>query len=79
MWDPLSTIRQHNPGWTAPSGSRGISLAFCCDGSDDVDQTWQAMSAAGYEGTAPFDAPWGQRYATVNDPDGNPVDLFAAL
>lgn len=26
----------------------------------------------------PFDAPWGQRYATVLDPDGNAVDLFAA-
>ena len=28
---------------------------------------------------APFDAPWGQRYATVLDPDGNHVDLFAPL
>lgn len=27
----------------------------------------------------PFDAPWGQRYATVLDPDGNGVDLFAPL
>ena len=27
----------------------------------------------------PFDAFWGQRYATVRDPDGNAVDLFAAL
>ena len=27
---------------------------------------------------APFDAPWGQRYAMVRDPDGNGVDLFAA-
>jgi uncharacterized glyoxalase superfamily protein PhnB len=28
---------------------------------------------------APWDAFWGQRYATVLDPDGNSVDLFAAL
>ncbi|MFL6036949.1 MAG: glyoxalase, partial [Gaiellaceae bacterium] len=27
----------------------------------------------------PFDAFWGQRYATVVDPDGNAVDLFAPL
>jgi hypothetical protein len=27
----------------------------------------------------PYDAPWGQRYATVLDPDGNIVDLFAPL
>jgi uncharacterized glyoxalase superfamily protein PhnB len=25
-----------------------------------------------------IDAFWGQRYATVLDPDGNPVDLFAS-
>ncbi|MFE2436947.1 glyoxalase, partial [Streptomyces sp. NPDC059409] len=28
---------------------------------------------------APWDAPWGQRYAVVNDPDGHGVDLFAPL
>ena len=27
----------------------------------------------------PFDAPWGQRYATVADPDGYRVDLFCPL
>ena len=27
----------------------------------------------------PFDAPWGQRYATVVDPDGYRVDLFCPL
>ena len=28
---------------------------------------------------APWDAPWGQRYALVRDPDGNAVDLFCPL
>ena len=27
----------------------------------------------------PFDAPWGMRYATVTDPAGNGVDLYADL
>ncbi len=27
----------------------------------------------------PWDAFWGQRYAVIADPDGNTVDLFAAL
>jgi xanthine dehydrogenase YagR molybdenum-binding subunit len=27
----------------------------------------------------PYDAPWGQRYATILDPDSNMVDLFALL
>jgi uncharacterized glyoxalase superfamily protein PhnB len=35
---------------------------------------------AGYEPhLEPWNAFWGQRYAVVNDPDGNAVDLFAAL
>jgi uncharacterized glyoxalase superfamily protein PhnB len=33
--------------------------------------------APGYK--EPWDAFWGQRYAQVKDPDGNGVDLFAAL
>jgi uncharacterized glyoxalase superfamily protein PhnB len=38
------------------------------------------LVAAGYEGKKePYDAFWGQRYANVVDPDGNVVDLFAAL
>lgn len=39
-----------------------------------------AVALAGFHShVAPFDAPWGQRYATVLDPDGNHVDLFAPL
>ena len=37
------------------------------------------MSAGHRSHLAPFDAFWGQRYATLLDPDGNPVDLFAPL
>jgi uncharacterized glyoxalase superfamily protein PhnB len=28
---------------------------------------------------APYDTPWGVRYVTVADPDGNWVDRFALL
>ena len=45
-----------------------------------MDATYARLVEAGYEGKkAPFDAFWGQRYANVVDPDGNVVDLFAAL
>ena len=38
------------------------------------------VTAAGFHGEKePWDAFWGQRYAQVRDPDGVPVDLFAAL
>ncbi|NKU98443.1 hypothetical protein GS889_13810 [Rhodococcus hoagii] len=45
----------------------------------EVDAVWSRLAEAGHGEVEPFDAPWGQRYATVTDPDGNGVDLFAAL
>ncbi len=45
-----------------------------------MDEAFKTMLDAGYEGQLkPWDAVWGQRYAVVRDPDGNQVDLFAAL
>ncbi|MGE0000366.1 MAG: VOC family protein, partial [Ilumatobacteraceae bacterium] len=42
--------------------------------------TYAAMTSAGFDGhLEPWDAFWGQRYATLRDPDGNGVDLFAPL
>ncbi|MFF2848297.1 VOC family protein [Streptomyces sp. NPDC058001] len=77
--DTEETIRSFHPGWRPGTGGR-LSLAFLCDGPEDVDRTYDALVAAGYEGELkPWDAFWGQRYAVVKDPDGNGVDLFAAL
>jgi uncharacterized glyoxalase superfamily protein PhnB len=45
-----------------------------------VDKRYGELVAAGYEGhKEPWDAFWGMRYAVLHDPDGNGVDLFAAL
>jgi catechol 2,3-dioxygenase-like lactoylglutathione lyase family enzyme len=67
--------------WKPPAGgSYRTALAFLCDGPADVDIRYQDLLAAGGQGhLSPFDAPWGQRYATVLDHDGNAVDLFAPL
>jgi catechol 2,3-dioxygenase-like lactoylglutathione lyase family enzyme len=79
-WDTVETIRSFDPGWTSPSGGHRIGLAFLCEGPAEVDTTYQALLDAGFGGhLAPFDAFWGQRYATVLDPDGNGIDLFASL
>jgi catechol 2,3-dioxygenase-like lactoylglutathione lyase family enzyme len=79
-WDTEDTLRSFDPHWTPPSGGHRMGLAFACDDAADVDATHARMVAAGYESHLdPFDAFWGQRYATIRDPDGNPVDLFAAL
>jgi catechol 2,3-dioxygenase-like lactoylglutathione lyase family enzyme len=79
-WDTVDTIRSFDPGWTPPSGGHRISLAFICDDPADVDATFASLLEEGYRGhLEPWDAFWGQRYAVILDPDGNTVDLFAAL
>jgi catechol 2,3-dioxygenase-like lactoylglutathione lyase family enzyme len=81
MFDPESTVMSFDHEWTPPPpGSPRTALAFECADPAEVDATYRAMTAAGYDGhLEPWDAFWGQRYATLRDPDGNGVDLFAAL
>ena len=79
MWDTVELMRKLDPEWQQPQG-HAISLAFECDGPDDVNATYARVTQAGFQGmTEPFDAFWGQRYANLLDPDGNAVDLFASL
>jgi catechol 2,3-dioxygenase-like lactoylglutathione lyase family enzyme len=79
-WDTVETIRSFDPEWTPPVGGHRMALAFLCDAPAEVDAIYAALVAAGYEGhKAPWDAFWGQRYASILDPDGNAVDLFAPL
>jgi len=79
-WDLVDTIRSFNPTWEKPTGGPAVDLAFLCDSPSEVDKLHAELVAAGYPShKAPWDAFWGQRYATVVDPDGNHVDLFAPL
>lgn len=79
-WDTEETVRSFTPDWQPPSGSRRMALAFRCADATAVDREHATLVQAGYaNAVAPFDAPWGQRYASVYDPDGNAVDLFAPL
>ncbi|MEE4542568.1 VOC family protein [Streptomyces sp. V4-01] len=78
-WDTVETVRSFDPDWSPATGSR-ISPAFDCGSPDGVDTVYAELTEAGYHGRLkPWDAFWGQRYAVVHDPDGNAVDLFAAL
>lgn len=79
--DTEDTIAGMHPGWAPPSTSDSrLALAFGVDSPQEVDALFETVTAAGHEGPLkPYDAPWGQRYATVADPDGNWVDLFAPL
>jgi uncharacterized glyoxalase superfamily protein PhnB/mannose-6-phosphate isomerase-like protein (cupin superfamily) len=79
MIDSVATIESFSTHEASP-GARNVALAFGCDSPAEVDAAFAAVTAAGAAvKTAPFDAPWGQRYATVFDPDRNPVDLYATL
>lgn len=77
MFDTVEIVQSFSE-WEPASGGHRIALAFLCDTPADVDATHASLMGAGHRSQVdPFDAPWGQRYATVLDPDGNPVDLFA--
>jgi uncharacterized glyoxalase superfamily protein PhnB len=79
-WDTIETVRSFDSDFPSPSGSSAIGLAFRLDTAAEVDDTYQQLVAAGCDvHKAPWDAPWGQRYALIHDPDGNNVDLFAPL
>ena len=80
MLDTYDIARAFIEDFTPPEGNDQMTLAVEVDSPIEVDATHDRMVEAGYASVrAPFDAFWGQRYATVADPDGNSVDLYAAL
>ncbi|OLM00827.1 putative quinone binding protein [Pseudonocardia sp. Ae406_Ps2] len=75
--DLQSAVEGFHPG-AAPVGNGRVTLAFRVPSAAAVDEAWGRVTAAGHTSVLdPFDAPWGQRYATVADPDGSSLDLFA--
>ncbi len=78
-WDTVAVIRSFSE-YHSPTAGHRVVLAFVLDSPTEVDVKYSELVEAGYVGQLePFDAFWGQRYATVLDPDGNPIDLFAQL
>jgi catechol 2,3-dioxygenase-like lactoylglutathione lyase family enzyme len=79
MLDTEDTVRSFNPEWRRETGNQ-LSLAFECASPAEVDEVYARVIAAGFDGEKePWDAFWGQRYASLRDPDGVSVDLYAAL
>jgi len=79
MLDAVELIKQIDPAWVKPLG-HAVMLGFLCESPQAVDETFRKIIASGFKAKRePWDAFWGQRYASVLDPDGNAVDLFAAL
>lgn len=79
MWDTEETVRSFDPDYEREMG-QSHALAARCDSPAEVDATVERLVALGHRVVRePWDAAWGQRYATVQDPDGYSVDLYAAL
>ena len=71
----MEQLTGHPP--TPPNHS---SFAMLCDSPAEVDAVAAGLRDAGHTLTVePWDAFWGQRYATVKDPDGYQIDIFAEL
>jgi uncharacterized glyoxalase superfamily protein PhnB len=65
--------------WSGPNAGR-LTLAVRCASPAEVDRLHDELATLGAGSlVAPFDAPWGQRYSTVRDPDGTRVDVYAPL
>jgi uncharacterized glyoxalase superfamily protein PhnB len=76
--DSLELMKQISE-WHEPVGHR-MGMAINAGTPAEVDTAYTTILAAGFKGkTEPFDAFWGQRYAQVEDPDGNSVDIYAPL
>ena len=72
-----SMARQADPTYLSPIGA-ALNLQFLCSSPAEVDDTYTKLVGAGHKSHAqPWDAPWGQRFARVVDPDGRIVNLYA--
>lgn len=81
MLDTEAVVAGFDPTWSPPPpGPVRARLAFRSDEPAEVDRLHATAVGDGHRSAVePFDAFWGQRYASLLDPDGNPVDLFAEL
>ena len=67
------------PRWNSGSSGVGVTLGFEVDTPADVDNLVARLAAAGHVvQQEPYDAPWGRRYAVVQDPDGVAVSFMSA-
>ncbi|MET0418754.1 MAG: VOC family protein [Actinoplanes sp.] len=76
MWDTHASLKSFDPSYEPDPPGGG--WAFLCADPAEVDSVHAELVAAGAPSFRdPWDAPWGQRYAQVRDPDGNVIDLFS--
>jgi uncharacterized glyoxalase superfamily protein PhnB len=71
-------MRAYDPGWRPANRPPGNALQFRLASREAVDTLYSELTTAGFAGhLAPIDAFWGNRYAEVDDPDGNIVGFHS--
>jgi catechol 2,3-dioxygenase-like lactoylglutathione lyase family enzyme len=74
--DSQPFAQRWNRGW--PADMTGPVIGFRVAERSTVDELFQRLRSAGYEGQQePYDAFWGARYAVVSDPEGNAVGIMS--
>jgi predicted enzyme related to lactoylglutathione lyase len=78
MIDSAALLTELNGEPPRPGTSSGFALLAASPA--EVDDAVARVGGAGHTVVhQPFDAPWGQRYATVADPDGWRLDVYCPL
>lgn len=68
----------YDPNFEVPGFLSKSTINFEVGSEVEVDSTFVRLTDLGYQGhLAPIDAPWGARFAIVQDPDGNFVGLHS--
>ena len=70
MLDTEDVVRSFRPDWTRATGNQ-LGLALECESAAEVDAVYARVTSAGFHGE--------KEPAQLQDPDGVPVDLYAAL
>lgn len=79
MLDSVDLIKSIDPDFKELQ-TGGVVICFAMDSANEVDSKMQDLKTQGVKlRQEPFDAFWGQRYASVMDPDGNQIHIFAEL
>ncbi|HEV8097547.1 MAG TPA: VOC family protein [Gaiellaceae bacterium] len=79
MLDSEEVMRSFREDWRRQTGNQ-LGLALECASPAEVDEVYARVTGGGFHGEKePWDAFWGQRYATLLDPDGVEISLYAPL
>lgn len=70
----------HHSSFSEPKKGQSFELAFPVSSPSEVDEVYKELVEKGAIPVKPAeDMPWGQRTASIADPDGNIHEIFAEL